>query len=220
MRISVVPIVGAGAILLHHYFEDILGGHPRWNLVLTLLFLAGVIALVERAIEKLKCVRWIRKNLILREDWIEGVWFDFLIDPEATTVFGNGIITIRFVDGQLKISGCGMSPKGVEIAPFTATSIDWGKDGVRFVYEKDGGMTIGVAQYDFRRFGGGKPTDYSGWFIETNELKRQNVVAFLVEKPDLLSELGDPTRRRTAIHKLITVYKALAIRNTGGSLVQ
>jgi hypothetical protein len=212
VRLSVIPIVASGAILLHHYFEDILRGHPGWNLVLTVLFLAGVISLVEWAIEQLKCIRWIRKNIILREDWIEGVWFDFLIDAEAKGVLGNGLITIRFVDGQLKIIGCGMSSQGVEIAPFTATLIDWSEDGVRFMYKKEGGMTIGMAQYDFRRFGGGKPADYSGWFFESTDSKRQNVVAFLIEEPELLSELGDPTRRRTAVHKLIAMYKAVAIR--------
>jgi hypothetical protein len=220
MRISVIPMLGASAILIHNYFEHILETHPAWSLTITVFFLAGLIALVERAIEKLKCVRWIRKHLILRDDWIEGVWFDFLIDEEATTFFGNGIITIEFVDGELKISGAGVSSAGVEIAPFAATLIDWKKDGVRFVYEKDGGVTIGLAQYDFRRYGSGKRTGYSGWFLETNELKRQNVVAFLVDKPDLLSELGDSCRRHAAIHKLITMYKKLAVIGDGASSVQ
>lgn len=211
MRVVVASAAGAGAILLHHYFEDILRGHPSGKLGLTVISLAALLTLAELGIEKLKSLKSVRKHIIFREDWIEGVWFDFLLDSEAKEVRGYGVITIHFASGELKIHGSGMSPNGVKIAPFVSTLVDWNDGRLRFLYKKEGGRTIGTAEYNFLRFGPGALRDYNGWFLETEGCEVQNVRAFLITDKKIPPILEDPIRRHAAIEQLVNEYKPLAV---------
>lgn len=208
IRVAATSSVGAGAIVLHHCFSDALNDHPKGAIALTVVVLAAAVALLEIGVDRLKYIRWVRQHIIYREDWVEGLWFDYLVDPKEKKVLGCAIVVIDFVDGTLKVNGCATATNGTLDALFESEVLRCDQHRMRYMYRKKGGLTCGYAEYNFIRIGKGLPAEFQGWYIEGTSGVKCEVEARRIDNEQLTAELRDMLRRPAAVQRLVEQFRS------------
>ncbi len=165
---------GLAALGIEHWFREGMEAHIGVSWLCAILAFLGLVELADFLFEKIINVRWIRR-IILGRQWIEGTWFDVVVDKESKNIINAGIIKITSEDSILSISGDIYSPHGRHVGGFNSVLVKREGGKVEFIFCRDGldkdTPEYGHATYTFSHPLHGEVSRYTGSFYDQKEKK-------------------------------------------------
>lgn len=160
--------------------------------------------LVEKLLEESKIVR----ALILRDDFIEGVWLD-KVDIDG--ISGYGLITIVYQNGKFIQTGEQILYDGTTRCSWNSVASEYDNNTLKIIYhvkyfdEKLVDQPYGISMYRFAKSGSHKqPLSYIGTFFDmSNNYMTKSVKGFKVTDKKLIAKLYVPETRNEALKILM-----------------
>jgi hypothetical protein len=177
LRIGGTTLIAVAAISIEHDLYEVLvrPQHRAISVAVALLAAFCAAILLEFLVDRLDRVRWFRR-LVLGKNWMEGTWLDFVVDKETKKPLSCGIIRIGFEDGELSVNGENFDLQGNSVGVFEDETVFCRRGRVQFIYRYVGvhshGTEVGYAEYNFAESDDGPPIRYTGFFFDTDNLRR------------------------------------------------
>ncbi|HVG35023.1 MAG TPA: hypothetical protein VM911_18290 [Pyrinomonadaceae bacterium] len=167
-RASIATVCGLGAVYLSDYFSS------RFRQGISLFLVLVLIVIVFRVLEG--TLEWAVntfpdvRRLIFGRDFIEGWWFNVVLDKDPSVILFGALIHIEYNDNQFKMSGDGFTAVGVKRATMHSLSSVYSDSCLRYSYElmalsSETTRLVGYGENQFDR-GDSVPHSYSGYFFD------------------------------------------------------
>ncbi len=212
---SFFRVIDAIAIFVGLYFcklIDIYFESKKIPYTITFLLCIAVIIMLIKVLELLFSFlihnSQVVRSWILREENIEGAWFDMLkIDSD----YFYGILLINIRNKKIQVSGEQFDCEGNVRVSWTTVMADFDGSTLRYVYQsryaKAGNIEekYGFSTHDFIRYSSGKrPNSYNGYFADISyNFERQTFTGRRINDKAVLRLLADPESKKEGIMALL-----------------